>query len=104
VRCRTDKINAALNDYLPLFIISKMRRNIMQADENRIREYAYQIWESEGKPDGRAEQHWKLACEWLESEYPENEHQDSHSNQSNTFIPHQNNKVGKHAHHPNQPH
>ncbi|NQD09550.1 DUF2934 domain-containing protein [Pseudomonas aeruginosa] len=25
----------------------------MSADEKRIREFAYQIWESEGCPDGR---------------------------------------------------
>ncbi|HEJ4228602.1 TPA: DUF2934 domain-containing protein, partial [Pseudomonas aeruginosa] len=27
----------------------------MSADEKRIREFAYQIWESEGCPDGQAE-------------------------------------------------
>jgi hypothetical protein len=36
--------------------------------ENKIRELAYQIWESEGKPQGRAVRHWELACELAESE------------------------------------
>jgi hypothetical protein len=30
--------------------------------EQRIRERAYQIWEHEGRPDGRAEHHWEQAC------------------------------------------
>jgi len=66
----------------------------MQLNENRVREYAYRIWESEGKPDGCAEKHWDMACKSLESEEPHSE----------TFIPHQNTKKGKHAHHPHQPH
>jgi len=36
--------------------------------ENKIRELAYQIWESEGRPQGRAVRHWELACELAESE------------------------------------
>jgi len=36
--------------------------------EHKIRELAYQIWESEGKPQGRAVRHWELACELAESE------------------------------------
>lgn len=36
--------------------------------ENKIRELAYQIWESEGKPNGRATRHWELACELAETE------------------------------------
>jgi hypothetical protein len=31
--------------------------------ENRIRRRAYQIWEREGRPEGREEDHWKLASE-----------------------------------------
>lgn len=30
-------------------------------DETRIRKLAYQIWESEGCPDGRDERHWEMA-------------------------------------------
>jgi hypothetical protein len=34
--------------------------------ESRIRERAYEIWNTTGRPDGRAEQHWLLAeCEVL---------------------------------------
>jgi hypothetical protein len=29
--------------------------------ERRIRERAYEIWNTTGRPDGRAEQHWLLA-------------------------------------------
>lgn len=31
--------------------------------EQRIREHAYQIWVSEGRPLGRAEAHWEMARE-----------------------------------------
>jgi hypothetical protein len=34
----------------------------MNIIEQRIREYAYQIWESEGKPQGQSERHWTMAC------------------------------------------
>jgi Protein of unknown function (DUF2934) len=30
--------------------------------EDRIRTLAYQMWEDEGRPDGRAEAHWEKAC------------------------------------------
>lgn len=30
--------------------------------EQRIREQAYQIWLQEGRPEGRADMHWKMAC------------------------------------------
>ena len=29
--------------------------------ERRIRERAYKIWEDEGRPEGRHEEHWNLA-------------------------------------------
>jgi hypothetical protein len=34
-----------------------------QEDQERIRARAKQIWEREGKPDGRAEAHWDMARE-----------------------------------------
>lgn len=33
----------------------------MSSDEKCIREFAYQIWESEGRPDGQEERHWEMA-------------------------------------------
>ncbi|MCW5461073.1 DUF2934 domain-containing protein, partial [Pseudomonas aeruginosa] len=40
----------------------------MSADEKRIREFAYQIWESEGRPEGQAERHWAMARQLAEAE------------------------------------
>lgn len=40
----------------------------MSIDEQRIREFAFQIWESEGKPSGQAERHWQMACKLAEAE------------------------------------
>jgi hypothetical protein len=30
--------------------------------EQRIRERAYEIWENEGCPEGRTDEHWQQAC------------------------------------------
>lgn len=40
----------------------------MSADEKRIREFAYQIWESEGQPTGQEERHWEMARKLAEAE------------------------------------
>ena len=34
----------------------------MNIQHHRVREYAYQIWESEGKPEGQDQRHWDVAC------------------------------------------
>lgn len=33
----------------------------MSNDDKHIREFAYQIWESEGRPDGQQARHWEMA-------------------------------------------
>ena len=33
----------------------------MSNDDKHIREFAYQIWESEGRPDGQEQRHWEMA-------------------------------------------
>jgi len=40
----------------------------MSTDDKRIREFAYQIWESEGKPEGQEERHWEMARKLAEAE------------------------------------
>ncbi len=40
----------------------------MNQDQQRIRELAYQIWESEGRPSGQEQRHWQMACKLLHSE------------------------------------
>ncbi|MBA1200634.1 DUF2934 domain-containing protein [Pseudomonas capeferrum] len=40
----------------------------MSVDDKRIREFAYQIWESEGKPEGEEERHWDMARKLAEAE------------------------------------
>ena len=37
------------------------------ATEEAIRARAYQIWEEEGRPEGRQELHWQRALEWFAS-------------------------------------
>lgn len=37
-------------------------------NEQRIRELAYQIWESEGRPEGQDARHWQMAIKLLDSE------------------------------------
>lgn len=36
--------------------------------EDRIRERAHRIWEEEGRPLGRHEQHWHRACNEIDTE------------------------------------
>ena len=40
----------------------------MSTDDKRIREFAYQIWESEGKPEGQEERHWEMARKLTDAE------------------------------------
>lgn len=35
----------------------------MQVNEQVVRKFAHQIWESEGKPEGQASRHWEMACQ-----------------------------------------
>lgn len=36
-----------------------------KTDEDRIREYAYYLWETEGRPVGRADEFWHRASEQI---------------------------------------
>jgi hypothetical protein len=40
----------------------------MSTDEKRIRQFAYEIWESEGKPEGHEARHWEMARKLAEAE------------------------------------
>lgn len=41
------------------------QRNGDIAMDDQIRERAFEIWEQEGRPDGRHEQHWQMASDEL---------------------------------------
>ncbi|PKM00799.1 MAG: hypothetical protein CVV19_02000 [Gammaproteobacteria bacterium HGW-Gammaproteobacteria-9] len=41
----------------------------MSSEEQRIREFAYQIWQSEGCPEGEEERHWAMARKLVEAEH-----------------------------------
>lgn len=43
----------------------------MTIDQDRVRQLAYQIWESEGKPEGQEARHWDMARKLAESEQSE---------------------------------
>ena len=40
----------------------------MSTDDKRVREFAYQIWESEGRPEGQEARHWEMARKLVEAE------------------------------------
>ncbi|RYY76205.1 MAG: DUF2934 domain-containing protein [Gammaproteobacteria bacterium] len=40
----------------------------MACSEQDIRNLANQLWESEGRPEGQSEKHWKLATRLLEAD------------------------------------
>jgi len=37
-------------------------------NQERISQRAYQLWEQEGKPEGRESEHWGQACREIEAE------------------------------------
>ncbi|MGQ4879731.1 DUF2934 domain-containing protein [Billgrantia sp. LNSP4103-1] len=41
------------------------------ADEERVRNLAYQIWESEGRPEGQQQRHWDMALQIVAAEEAE---------------------------------
>ena len=38
----------------------------MDQEEDRIRQRAHQLWEEEGRPEGRAQDHWSRARQELQ--------------------------------------
>ncbi|MDA7087875.1 DUF2934 domain-containing protein [Pseudomonas sp. SA3-5] len=40
----------------------------VKIDEQQIREYAHQIWLTEGCPQGQAQRHWDMARQLVEAE------------------------------------
>ena len=40
----------------------KQQESALQSREERVGQLAFQIWEEEGRPDGKSEEHWYLAC------------------------------------------
>ena len=42
----------------------------MNTDDQRVRELAYQIWESEGRPHGQDARHWEMARKMAQREKP----------------------------------
>jgi len=49
--------------------------------DERVGVLAYEIWEREGCPDGKAEEHWHLACTIIDAE-----DQDTESKQLPTWL------------------
>ncbi|MCA0048141.1 DUF2934 domain-containing protein [Mesorhizobium sp. B283B1A] len=45
----------------------------MDRREERIKRRAYEIWEREGRPTGREQEHWDQAVQEIEAEDPETE-------------------------------
>jgi hypothetical protein len=42
-----------------------------EQEEERIREFAYRIWQEEGFPDGQSERHWEMARQAVAAERDE---------------------------------
>lgn len=53
------------------------RKDQIEAMEDRIRRRAHELWESEGRPNGRAEDHWAQAKRQIEDEDRLSGHQDA---------------------------
>lgn len=48
----------------------------MNAKDYSIRTLAHQLWESEGKPEGQAERHWRLAARLISGQKDKTPKQD----------------------------
>ncbi len=52
-------------------------RALTSGEEKLVRERAYFIWEREGRPDGRAQEHWfRAAAEQVRPDHDEDLHHD----------------------------
>lgn len=40
----------------------------MNTEDQRIRQFAYEIWEAEGRPEGQDARHWEMARKLAESQ------------------------------------
>jgi hypothetical protein len=49
--------------------MDKMNRGDATSDRSRIEVLAYEIWEKEGRPEGRDRDHWQQAEKQLEVEF-----------------------------------
>ncbi len=47
--------------------LGTFKENFLAVNEYRIREFAYQIWEAEGRPEGEDKRHWRLAMELIKN-------------------------------------
>lgn len=43
---------------------------MLELDENIVRLRAYEIWEADGRPEGRETQHWERALSDVTSTFP----------------------------------
>ena len=41
---------------------------VLPSRDERVAQLAFQIWEEEGRPDGKSEEHWYLACLIIDGE------------------------------------
>lgn len=55
--------------------------------EDRVRARAQEIWEEEGRPDGKAEEHWQRASEELRSQKNSSETAPATQSEFSTSLP-----------------
>ena len=48
--------------------MENIQETVTTSRDERVCLLAYQIWEEEGKPEGKAEEHWLRACEMIDAE------------------------------------
>lgn len=55
--------------------------------EQRIAQKAHEIWEREGRPDGRSADHWRQAKEWIDQNPPVDDEIDEAQGESDVTTP-----------------
>ena len=48
--------------------MENIQETVTPSRDERVCLTAYQIWEDEGKPEGKSEEHWLRACEMVDAE------------------------------------
>jgi alkylhydroperoxidase family enzyme len=60
---------------------------VNQDIEQRITQKAYEIWDREGRPDGRSDDHWRQAKQWIEQQAPTDDERDEAQGASDVTTP-----------------
>lgn len=63
-------IRPHLLKFSPLVVNMTLANNVIAGRDQRIADLAYRMWEEDGRPEGRAEDHWLRAAMLIDEAAP----------------------------------